>query len=94
MGWPASSEQGIHEPNNLLIRLMEAYNWQQKDWPQFKYSLRNVEDELFVFAENIHQLILILYAKSCSQLFIICHAAGKAMKNAKAPSSPNLSKVK
>jgi len=29
------------------------YNWQQKDWPDFKYDLRKVEDELFSFAEKM-----------------------------------------
>lgn len=31
---------------------MVRYNWQQKDWPNFQYSLQNVEDELFAFAEG------------------------------------------
>ncbi|MEX2362566.1 MAG: Fic family protein [Balneolaceae bacterium] len=29
------------------------YNWQQKDWPNFTYSLSEVEDELFSFAEQV-----------------------------------------
>jgi Fic family protein len=28
------------------------YNWQQEDWPHFKYSLNGVEDELFLFSEK------------------------------------------
>jgi Fic family protein len=28
------------------------YNWQQKDWPEFRYNLKNVEDALFAFAEE------------------------------------------
>jgi Fic family protein len=32
---------------------MAIYNWQQKDWPQFKYSLENLEDELLRFAEKV-----------------------------------------
>lgn len=28
------------------------YNWQQPDWPEFKYNLDNVEDSLFDFAER------------------------------------------
>jgi Fic family protein len=28
------------------------YNWQQKDWPNFKYNLSKVEDNLFAFAEE------------------------------------------
>jgi Fic family protein len=28
------------------------YNWQQKDWPNFKYNLSKIEDNLFVFAEE------------------------------------------
>ena len=33
------------------IRLM-IYNWQQPDWPDFKYDLRETEDILFRFAEE------------------------------------------
>lgn len=29
-----------------------AYNWQQKDWPDFRYDLTNVEDVLLAFAEK------------------------------------------
>ncbi len=32
------------------------YNWQQKDWPEFKYDLTNVEDVLFAFAEKAGQV--------------------------------------
>src|SRR5207249_570037 len=32
--------------------------------------------------KNIHQLMLILYAKSCSQLCIMYHATGEAIRNA------------
>ncbi len=28
------------------------YNWQQKDWPNFKYDLQTVEELLFAFAEE------------------------------------------
>ena len=28
------------------------YNWQQKDWPNFTYSLNDIEDELFSFMER------------------------------------------
>jgi Fic family protein len=28
------------------------YNWQQEDWPQFRYDLSGVEDTLFAFAER------------------------------------------
>jgi Fic family protein len=31
---------------------MFTYNWQHKDWPQFTYSLREVEDDLFLLAEK------------------------------------------
>jgi Fic family protein len=27
------------------------YNWQQQDWPEFKYDLPEIEDALFAFAE-------------------------------------------
>ena len=26
------------------------FSWQQKDWPEFRYDLKNVEDALFAFA--------------------------------------------
>ncbi|HDY69146.1 MAG TPA: DUF4172 domain-containing protein, partial [Candidatus Scalindua sp.] len=29
------------------------YNWQQADWPEFKYDLESVEDILFSFAERV-----------------------------------------
>jgi Fic family protein len=29
------------------------YNWQQKDWPNFTYSLNKVEDKLFSFMERV-----------------------------------------
>ncbi len=29
-----------------------TYNWQQADWPEFKYNLKSVEDVLFSFAER------------------------------------------
>jgi Fic family protein len=28
------------------------YNWQQKDWTEFRYDLQEIEDELFAFAEE------------------------------------------
>ncbi len=33
-----------------------TYNWQQKDWPEFKYDLADVEDVLFAFAEKVGQV--------------------------------------
>lgn len=30
-----------------------TYNWQQSDWPHFKYDLRTIEDVLFAFAERV-----------------------------------------
>jgi Fic family protein len=41
---------------------MEVYNWQQKDWPQFKYSLQGVEDDLFIFAEKVGKVTGVLNA--------------------------------
>jgi len=29
-----------------------SYNWQQKDWPEFRYDLSGVEDTLLAFAER------------------------------------------
>lgn len=42
----------IFEPNKCRNWLMTKYNWQQKDWPQFKFSLEAVEDELLIFTEK------------------------------------------
>jgi Fic family protein len=28
------------------------YNWQQEDWPNFRYSLEGIEEKLFEFAER------------------------------------------
>ncbi len=30
-----------------------VYNWQQKDWPNFKYDLTEVEEKLYAFAEKM-----------------------------------------
>ncbi|MFI5164616.1 MAG: Fic family protein [Bacteroidia bacterium] len=37
-----------------------AYNWQQKDWPEFRYTLNDIEDALFAFAEETGHLSGIL----------------------------------
>ncbi len=31
---------------------MERYNWQQPDWPDFRYSLAGVEDKVLIFSEK------------------------------------------
>jgi Fic family protein len=31
---------------------MERYNWEQKNWPNFAYSIDNLEDVFFLFAEE------------------------------------------
>lgn len=41
---------------------MIRYNWQQKDWPHFTYSIDNVEDDLFLFAEKVGKVTGILNA--------------------------------
>lgn len=52
----------IFEPNNPFNRLMAMYNWQQRDWPQFKFSLSEVEDSLHAFAEKVGRVSGILDA--------------------------------
>ena len=42
----------VCEPNTGYNRLM-LYNWQQTDWPEFKYNLGRLEDILFSFAERM-----------------------------------------
>lgn len=41
---------------------MTLYNWQQKDWPEFKYSLQGIEDEQFIFIEKVGKVTGILDA--------------------------------
>ncbi len=41
---------------------MVRYNWEQKDWPNFTYSLAAVEDYLFAFAERVGRVTGILKA--------------------------------
>jgi Fic family protein len=36
------------------------YNWQQKDWQEFTFSLKNIEKDLIVFAEKIGRVSGIL----------------------------------
>ena len=47
------------EPNNVFNRLM-YYNWQQSDWPNFKYSIHEVEDVLYTFANSLGRVSGIL----------------------------------
>jgi Fic family protein len=45
----------IFEPINNSNRLMknkELYNWQRKEWPDFRFSLDQAEDNLYRFAEK------------------------------------------
>ena len=41
---------------------MKRYNWEYKDWPQFKYTLDELEDELILFAEKSGRVTGILNA--------------------------------
>ena len=41
---------------------MAKYNWQQKDWPLFRFSLEGIEDELLVFSEKVGRVSGILQA--------------------------------
>jgi Fic family protein len=41
---------------------MASYNWQQKDWPNFRFSLAAVEGELLLFAEKLGRVSGILEA--------------------------------
>jgi Fic family protein len=36
------------------------YNWQQTDWPEFKYDLSKVEEALYLFAEQMGRLTGVL----------------------------------
>ena len=50
------------EPNNPSNRLMVRYNWQLKNWPNFEYSLQDIEDEMFLLAEKTGKVTGILNA--------------------------------
>lgn len=39
---------------------MTIYNWQHENWPNFKYSLKNVEDDLLIFSEKVGRVSGIL----------------------------------
>ncbi|HTL09453.1 MAG TPA: Fic family protein [Chitinophagaceae bacterium] len=39
-----------------------TYNWQQKDWPDFKFSLKTVEGELIIFTEKVGRVSGLLEA--------------------------------
>ena len=39
---------------------MVTYNWQQEDWPHFKFSLENVEDDMLIFSEKVGRVSGIL----------------------------------
>ncbi len=39
---------------------MKKYNWQQKGWPQFRFSLEGVEDDLLLFSEKVGRVSGIL----------------------------------
>lgn len=41
---------------------MTRYNWQQKDWPSFTYTLEGVEDSLFEFAQKTGHMTGVLKA--------------------------------
>ena len=41
---------------------MTRYNWQQKDWPDFTYSLDEIEGAFFLFSERIGHIAGILKA--------------------------------
>ncbi len=41
---------------------MIRYNWEQKNWPNFEYSLQDIEDELFLLAEKTGKVTGILNA--------------------------------
>lgn len=41
----------FHEPISCYNRLM-PYNWQQSDWPEFRYDLSGIDEVLFKLAEK------------------------------------------
>lgn len=47
LGYPFAS----NDLNSSTIQIM-TYNWQQPDWPNFKYDASAIQDVLFDFAEK------------------------------------------
>jgi Fic family protein len=45
----------LREPIIVYFRLMK-YNWQQTDWPEFRFDLSGIEGELLAFAEKSGQV--------------------------------------
>jgi Fic family protein len=41
---------------------MATYNWQQADWPHFRFSLEKAEDDILVFSEKVGRVSGILEA--------------------------------
>ncbi len=41
---------------------MAKYNWQQKDWPRFKFSLNGIEDDLLSFSRKLGRVSGVLDA--------------------------------
>ncbi len=41
----------VYEPNTGYNRLTMKYNWQQSDWPQFRYDLTASQSDLYRYAE-------------------------------------------
>ena len=42
-----------YEPIKSYNRLMKTYNWQQPDWPNFRYDLSTIHETLFAIAEKM-----------------------------------------
>jgi Fic family protein len=49
-----------YEPITRYIRLMNTYNWQKPDWPNFSYTLSELEEKLFTFGQKTGHLAGIL----------------------------------
>jgi Fic family protein len=39
---------------------MKVYNWQQNDWPHFKFSLKSIENDILIFFEKVGKVSGIL----------------------------------
>lgn len=61
---------------------MAKYNWQQQDWPDFKYSLHEVEDKLLSFSEKTGRVSGILEAlpQETQQDFVVDIILAEAIK--------------
>ena len=75
----------IYEPNTCYNRLM-SYNWQENDWPEFRYDLSGAGDALLAFAERTGQAsgLLLTYSQVEPHMLLYPHAMQEDVRRADA----------